>query len=103
MTERQWQRQVERIATSARWLWYHTHDSRRSPEGFPDLVLVRAPRLVFAELKRDGEYTKHGGPQQRWLTELAACREHGITLPEVYVWRPADLDDVKRVLGLRSL
>lgn len=33
------------------WLVYHTHDSRRSAEGFPDLVMLRLSRMVVAELK----------------------------------------------------
>ena len=35
------------------YLHYHTHDSRRSAKGFPDLVLVhpRTGRLIFIECK----------------------------------------------------
>jgi hypothetical protein len=50
--------------------------------GFPDLVLVRGPRLVFVELKSQvGRLTKE---QLRWQEALLeAGAEH-------YVWRPMD-------------
>lgn len=90
LTERAWQAQVEAIARTAGWLVYHTHDSRRSVPGFPDLVLVCGPRLIFAELKtQKGRITPD---QQRWLDALTAASV------EVYVWRPADNDDVVATL-----
>jgi hypothetical protein len=53
--------------------------------GWPDLVLVRPPRIVVAELKAEkGRLT---GDQDAWLSDLAAC---GI---DVHVWRPSSLDD----------
>lgn len=51
MTETQLQDAVLELAGTLGWLGYHTHDSRRSAAGFPDLTLVRAPRIVLAELK----------------------------------------------------
>ena len=39
------------LARLRRWLCYHTHDSRHSAAGFPDLLLVRGRRLMAAELK----------------------------------------------------
>jgi hypothetical protein len=33
------------------YLVYHTYDSRGSERGFPDIVAVRPPVVVFAELK----------------------------------------------------
>lgn len=52
-------------------------------KGFPDLVLVRPPRLIIAELKTA---TGRVEPeQQTWLDALAD------SITEVYLWRPADL------------
>lgn len=51
--------------------------------GFPDLVLARPPRLVFAELK--SETGRVHVEQQRWLNLLEGC-----TQVETYLWRPAD-------------
>jgi hypothetical protein len=96
--EADWQEQVVHLATLAGWLCYHTHDSRHSVAGFPDLVLVRAPRLVFAELKVDPPTSKRGRPtpvQERWLGTL-----RGVPSVEVYVWRPPDLEAVALCLGL---
>src|SRR5262252_4192229 len=57
------------------WLCYHTHDSRRSEAGFPDLVLCRPPsahgpgRLLFLECKTStGQVTAE---QATWLSVLA--------------------------------
>jgi hypothetical protein len=95
LTERDWQRQVVQLAQQLGWRVYHTHDSRRSAEGFPDLVLVR-DRVVFAELKREPRVAVPVTAEQReWLAAIdgAGC--------EAYLWRPSDLDDVARVLSRR--
>lgn len=85
---------VREAAAWAGWLIYHTHDSRRSPAGFPDLVLVRGTRVVFAELKTEqGRVTP---AQRRWLDALAA------TSAEAYLWRPSDWSTIESTLGLRS-
>lgn len=91
-TEKQWQAEVVRAARLLGWTAYHTHDSRRSEPGWPDLALVR-DRLVMAELKTD---TGRISPdQQRWLDLLGGA---GI---ETYVWRPRDIDEVLAVLKRR--
>lgn len=65
------------------WEPYHTFDSRRSPPGFPDLVLVRPPRCLFAELKMpSGRLTRD---QARWRLLLAACP--GL---EYHLWTPRE-------------
>lgn len=90
ITEKAWQAQVLAIARVAGWLVYHPFDSRRSVPGFPDLTLVRGPRLIFAELKtQKGRITPE---QQRWLDAL------GNASAEVYLWRPADHDEVTATL-----
>ena len=60
--------------------------------GFPDLVLVRPPRLLFAEVKSEkGTVTSE---QLMWLTVLAECWSG-----EAYLWRPSDWDEIVEVLG----
>jgi hypothetical protein len=93
MTEAQWQAQVVELANLLGWRWYHTHDSRRSPAGFPDLVLWR-DRVIFAELKTD-----QGRPSPAQVRTLGQLRD---TRSEVYLWRPQDFADVKAVLERRA-
>ena len=93
MTEKQLQTVIIQLAELLGWLVYHTHDSRRSQAGFPDLVLVRGNRIIFAELKSEKGRTR---PEQvKWLTALAGAT------PEVYTWRPAQWHDgtIERCLG----
>jgi hypothetical protein len=90
ITEKQWQANVETIARLHGWMAYHTFDSRKSSPGFPDLVMLRGPRLVVAELKT--ERGRVGLAQRRWLD---AFRRSGA---EVFVWRPSDIQAVERVL-----
>lgn len=95
ITEVAFQRQVIQLARLLGWMVYHTLDSRGSSAGFPDLVLVRERdrRLIFAELKTDiGRVRKE---QSEWLAALGAVRSVAV---EVYLWRPADLDEIAGVL-----
>lgn len=59
---------VENLLTLYGWRWYHTHDSRRSPAGFPDYVAVRGHELLFVELKAERGRTRPA--QEEWLREL---------------------------------
>jgi hypothetical protein len=89
VTERQWQSQVVEAARLLGWRVYHTHDSRRSEPGWPDLALVR-DRLVMAELKTDnGRVSK---AQAGWLDALRTANV------ETYLWRPSDWDAVLATL-----
>ncbi len=82
---------VERTARLLRWLVYHTYDSRNSTPGFPDLVLIRPPRLIVAELKTEtGRVTDE---QKLWLENFKA-----VPMVETYVWRPSDWKKVEAVL-----
>lgn len=85
-----------RIVAYARaqgWLVYHTHDSRRSAPGFPDLCLVRPGRLMFAEVKTARGKLTH--EQETWLALL----RRSVPGVEVYVFHPADWDNVRAVLS----
>lgn len=97
MSEKDFQTGVLKLARFHGFtLRYHTHDSRRSAPGFPDLILVNpgARRVLYRELK-----TNKGrvSPDQReWLDGLTAC---GM---DAGVWRPNDLDDGRVLAELRG-
>ena len=86
-----WVRDLARRRPVAdRWRTYHTLRSKGSEPGFPDLILIRPPRLIFAELKSDrGRLTR---AQREWRADLEAC---GV---EVYTWRPSERSHVEAIL-----
>lgn len=68
--------------------------------GFPDLVLVRGGRLIFAELKTD----RAGRPppeQRAWLDALELAAWEAIGVVAVFVWRPRDWPAIELELGVR--
>lgn len=103
-SETEFQREVIKIAKSLGWYVYHALPGQGrnrhltlfiGKRGFPDLVLCRPPRLIFAELK--SERGKPSTDQMEWLDALRAC---GV---EVYLWRPSDLETVADVLAHREV
>jgi len=54
--------------------------------GFPDLVLVRGCRLIFAELK--ATKGRVSPDQTEWLARLMGAGA------ECYIWRPDDWDEI---------
>jgi hypothetical protein len=94
--EKDFQGQLVSAAKRMGWsLVYHTRFSTQSEPGFPDLVLVntRQQRVIFAELKRDGEYASPA--QETWLAALVACGH------EAYLWRFKDWDLALSILARR--
>jgi type IV secretory pathway protease TraF len=92
LTEKQFAQMVVDLARILGWTCYRTWLSVRSPSGFPDLVLVRPPRLIFTELKSErGRLTE---AQEVWLKLLRQVP--GI---EVHVWRPSDWESILAVLS----
>ena len=104
-SERAFQSQVIAYARLMGWTIWHdaaTNTARRcgacgtirrtprNAAGLPDLILVRRPRVVWAELKSErGRLTDD---QRSWIEELRACGQ------ACYVWRPSDWQEVERVL-----
>lgn len=101
VSERDFQRSVIELAKTLGWKVGHFHDSRRQVRpnvfvgdkdaaGFPDLVLIRRDRLLFAELKT--ERGKLSPKQLEWLGLLELAEQW------TYVWRPSMMDDILKVL-----
>ncbi len=106
VSEAAWQKQVEQtLALCGFELIYHTHDSRRSQAGFPDIVAIRHdPRgrtLAVLELKREtGQVTDE---QAQWLVAWDAIatyvthRSSGVRMI-VGVFRPSDAERLWNLL-----
>lgn len=101
MKEKDFQQQIVDLAHATNWLCYHTHDSRRSEPGFPDLVLVHAERAVtlFRELKLHPDTQKRGRPTPEQTQWLSALTEAG---NDAKLWRPGDWDEIERTLTGRD-
>lgn len=98
ITERDWQNQVHRLAFSLGWKYYHAPDNRpvhgriqKVVAGFPDLVMVKGERLIFAELKRETGIVAEA--QIEWLKALELAGA------ECYIWRPSNMLDVQKILS----
>jgi hypothetical protein len=96
LVERDWDALVfnskKGVASTLGWRSYHVLRSKGSVAGFPDRVCFR-DRVVYVELKT--MVGKPSGAQVEWLTGLARAGA------EVYLWRPADLDEAASVLAGR--
>ena len=119
--------QVEDLLSLYHWRWCHWRPARTEhgwrtalsgDKGFPDYCCIRPPRLIFAELK--DQYSKPTPEQQEWLDLLEGCVKMitsepldvkgntaslkllvgtpVLTIPEVYLWRPSDLESVVLIL-----
>lgn len=91
MTEAQFQEAIVKAAKLNHWRVYFTWNSRHSPAGFPDLLMMRDGMMRVYELKTEKGPIR---PQQReWVAAFTEC---GVPARIV---RPSDLDDVLRELS----
>ena len=87
VTEKDFQETVVQAAEMFGWWHYHVADSRRSRPGFPDLVLIKPPKVIFLEVKREkGRLTV---AQAGVLAMLEDCSE-----VQAAVVRPTDWGQV---------
>lgn len=85
MSERDFQTEVIKFAKMLGWVYYHTHLSKNSVAGFPDLVLAK-DRILYRELKSEkGRLTKD---QKMWGERLRAAGG------DWQVWRPSQLEQI---------
>lgn len=91
-SEKHFMARVRRAAEAFGWAVFHQLDSLGTRAGFPDLVMVRPPRVIFAELK--SEHGRLTAAQRLVLELLGRCP--GV---EAYTWRPSDESAIWRVLS----
>lgn len=92
-SEAEFQARVLKLARALGWTCYHTHWSKHSEAGFPDLCLVRGPRLLFAELKVWPRLAPQPA-QVAWLERLRAVP--GV---EVYLWAWVFGNDIEQEIA----
>ena len=83
---------IRRLARLYGWIDWHQLDSMGTRGGLPDLILLRPPRVIFAELK--SEYGRLTPQQRDAIAMLGRCP--GV---ETYVWRPRDWQTIVQTLG----
>ena len=83
VSEQAYMSTIQQAAEIYGWYQYHTHDSRRSTPGFPDLVLIKPPKVIFLEVKR--EKARLSVAQADVLAMLWGCNE-----VQAAVVRPSD-------------
>lgn len=93
MNEAQWRRDVLRLAQTAGWAYWYTHYSPYSTPGWPDLVLVRPPVVLLAELK--GSRGRYRAGQEAARDLLERCER-----VEYHLWRPDHEPEVLATLGV---
>lgn len=91
LSEKDFMAAVIREAKRHGWRVYHTHDSRKSEKGFPDLCMVRGPVLVFMELK--SENGRPTAEQLSWMEDLSKVERCG-----VHLFYPKDWNVIAEVL-----
>jgi hypothetical protein len=94
-SEQHFMGRIRRHAKLLGWEDFHQQDSMGTRAGLPDLILVRPPRVIFAELK--SEHGRLTPAQRHTLANLMACP--GV---ETYIWRPHDARDIWRLLARRD-
>jgi hypothetical protein len=99
-SEAAFQKRLIGVAEELEWEWLHIGRSISRPNqgvrgslltGFPDLMLLRGSRLIFAELKAQ----KAPGPTVTQQLRLAQLSEAA----ECYIWRPSDWNHIIHVLA----
>lgn len=89
-------------------LYFHTHNSKHSPFGFPDCIIIdkrqpHRPRLLALELKTPWN-PNPTGKQKEWLDAFALLgfilnTSAGYTAVQAYLCTHEDLTEIAQVLA----
>ncbi len=92
ISEKEFQALVIQMAKDFGWkMIYHTHNSRKSAAGFPDLILIRGDLMLAAELKVGANTPTPA--QEDWLLAFERVRR-----VESRLWYPKDLNTIRELL-----
>jgi len=92
MNEGDFMESVISAALALGWQVYHTHDSRRSRDGFPDLVMIRGESMLVFELKGDRKGAVPTPAQLGWIAAFKGVRY--IEADVKYPRDRAEIDDL---------
>ena len=85
VSEKAFMTAVIRLAKEHAWLVYHTHDSRKSFPGYPDLTLAKPGKpVIFSELKVPGGALTL--QQHAWLEALTLAEGKEVHLGQPEHW-----------------
>ncbi len=92
ITEKEFQSQVRDLSKILHVeKYYHPFLSKWSEKGYPDITIIKVPKLIFLELKTDkGKVTP---AQQEWNDLLNQCK----TI-EAHIVRPSDFESIVSML-----
>lgn len=106
MSEKEFQNQVMDMAKDLDWMRMHTRPAMRQSggwstpiqgeKGWPDIVLVRGPRMILAELK--SESGRLSDEQRAWGERLRHVADASGGALIYAVWRPSDLQQIAELL-----
>ncbi len=77
------------------WVFIHHFNSLGTTPGWPDVVLIHPPDMLFVELK-----VPPNGATKAQLDMLAKIRQCG---GRTYLWTPDDWPEIKRVLAAKPV
>jgi hypothetical protein len=96
LSETDFARQVEDLFDRCGWWWFHSRPAMKADGTWVTAYsgcdgVVRDGRDLCIELK--SRYGKTSPAQQEWLYRASLCPH-----VEVYLWRPAEIDEIIRIL-----
>lgn len=90
--ERDFTKAIIDLAMCHRWLVHHTWDSRRTTgKGFPDIVMVRGGKVIWAELKASDK-SRRTDSQLAWADALLAAGA------DYHLWTPSDMPQIEQII-----
>lgn len=110
MTEQQFTNELLKWLKAYKWRSFHVRNSGfggntyvQGERGFPDVLAIRPPRILVAELKVGKAGTLKGDPtpdQVAWLEAFQHVQISWKWQPiETYVWRPENWSEILVVLS----
>lgn len=97
LTEKQFQANV--VCQAKAWGWDVTYQtiSQRSPDGWPDLFMVRGEEIIVAELKTTKAKLGPNNPTVAQRKKLTLLWQTGVM--RVFVWTPLQQHQIDEVLA----